>query len=511
MRALLGMFCALTCAWAVQAQTSEVPPEVTRAIAQADRELDRIATLDERTERDARAFALLNDVLTPQLNNLELSDTATAELWKDAAIAVFYSHDVASVPLVSTIAMRTHPQYADDEVLRGVLTELRKINQLYKPDEAAALRAFAEQRWAEAQSGDINAMFDVGVCMEDGTGMMVDVAEAAKWYQRAADAGHVGASKRLGRLCLAGQGVVRSEARAKTLLEYAANQNDAEAMYLLGKLFLEKRQIAGGTTKAVQWLEAAANQNQYQAMFLLAQLHEQGTGFAKDDEAAADLYRTAAEGGNPSAMRALGILYREGRGVPRMDSLANDWRTKSINQQREVKDTEWSEVGFFGVEVPHDRVAFVCNVSNSMSGNKKMPKLRGELITMLDRLHADKMFSICLYNDQPVPLGGSTDWTQATPRNVRRAISQIMAVKPQGTSNPAFAIEHALSLRPAPEAIFFITDVSHSDKVANAIKEANTKTRVPIYTFTLGSNKAQKVMKKIANESGGTYKHVPAG
>ncbi|MGI6496156.1 MAG: tetratricopeptide repeat protein [Kiritimatiellia bacterium] len=48
-----------------------------------------------------------------------------------------------------------------------------------------------------ANLGNAEAQFNLGLCYDEGEGVAVDKAEAAKWYRKAADQGHAGARRAL--------------------------------------------------------------------------------------------------------------------------------------------------------------------------------------------------------------------------------------------------------------------------------------------------------------------------
>ena len=49
--------------------------------------------------------------------------------------------------------------------------------------------------------------YSLGVMLERGEGIEVDKAESAKWYQKAAEAGHIAAQNNLGAAYYLGEGV----------------------------------------------------------------------------------------------------------------------------------------------------------------------------------------------------------------------------------------------------------------------------------------------------------------
>lgn len=50
---------------------------------------------------------------------------------------------------------------------------------------------FNKDLLARANEGDMEAQFDLALCYQTGEGVGKDMGEAAKWYRRAAEQGHM--------------------------------------------------------------------------------------------------------------------------------------------------------------------------------------------------------------------------------------------------------------------------------------------------------------------------------
>jgi TPR repeat protein len=71
--------------------------------------------------------------------------------------------------------------------------------------------------------------YNLGVCFENGgEGLAADPAEAARWYRKASDRGHSGATSALARLYEKGLGVEQNQAEAERLKNKAAEQREKE-------------------------------------------------------------------------------------------------------------------------------------------------------------------------------------------------------------------------------------------------------------------------------------------
>ena len=96
-----------------------------------------------------------------------------------------------------------------------------------------------------AEQGIANAQFRLGVCYEDGMGVVKDEAEAMKWWRKAAEQGFSSAQISLGLYYANGQGVVKNDVEGyKWALLAAANGNETATKNMVifeGSLTPEQR------------------------------------------------------------------------------------------------------------------------------------------------------------------------------------------------------------------------------------------------------------------------------
>jgi localization factor PodJL len=136
---------------------------------------------------------------------------------------------------------------------------------------AAALRTAAAK-------GDPGAAFEIGVRYAEGRGVAPDLAEAAKWYERAARGGIVPASFRLGTLHEKGLGTRKdSEAARRHYLE-AAEKGNAKAMHNLAVLDADGGNVGPNYKSAAQWFRKAAERGVADSQFNLGILYARGIG-----------------------------------------------------------------------------------------------------------------------------------------------------------------------------------------------------------------------------------------
>jgi uncharacterized protein len=80
-----------------------------------------------------------------------------------------------------------------------------------------------------AEQGDPNAQYKLGLVYDVGVGAPQDLAKAALWYQKAADQGHVAAQFNLGLMYASGRGVPQDLVQAHMWLNLAAAGSQATA------------------------------------------------------------------------------------------------------------------------------------------------------------------------------------------------------------------------------------------------------------------------------------------
>ncbi len=89
---------------------------------------------------------------------------------------------------------------------------------------------------AEAEKGNPDAEFSLGVCYDFGNGVPKDMAKAAFWYQKAAEAGVEEAQNNLGSCYESGEGVPKDYHQAYAWYQKAAAQGNQKAKENLANL-----------------------------------------------------------------------------------------------------------------------------------------------------------------------------------------------------------------------------------------------------------------------------------
>ena len=108
-----------------------------------------------------------------------------------------------------------------------------------------------------AKGNDLNALYNMGRCYEEGIGVKPDLSKAMDWYKK------------------------------------AAAQGDFRAMCCLAAQFLSVEALPYEPKKAFQLFEKAANAQIPSAQYNLSVLYRYGEGIEKDEEKA-DFWRVKA-------------------------------------------------------------------------------------------------------------------------------------------------------------------------------------------------------------------------
>ncbi len=173
---------------------------------------------------------------------------------------------------------------------------------------------------------------------------------------------------------------------------------------------------------------------------------------------------------------------------------------------------------FFGVEAKGSRFLYICDVSGSMdwdengvANGKRLRTLKKELTSSIQGLLEHMQFYVIFFSSGAMPINADNNkWIMARDTGKKWAVDKIGNLHAFGGTEPWPAFELAFQMKPAPDAIYFMTDGEFDPTVALRIQAINVGSRkIPIHCITLVEKTGEEVMRKIATDSGGTYAHVP--
>lgn len=211
-----------------------------------------------------------------------------------------------------------------------------------------------------ADKGYVLAMFNLGMCYEQGVGLNPSILEAWSWYKKAADKGYAPAMNSLGAICekkhavaeamtwyrkAADRGLLVAQFNLGTILmnqqkyedamrylQKAAEQGFAAAQCNLGLLYERGLGTVQNYSKAFGWYQKAANLGIAAGQHNLARCFTLGIGVAANPNEAFKWYRKAAEQGFAQAQYSLGKCYQEGFGTLKNEAEAEKWISKARSQ-----------------------------------------------------------------------------------------------------------------------------------------------------------------------------------
>jgi localization factor PodJL len=156
---------------------------------------------------------------------------------------------------------------------------------------------------AAALKGDPTAAYEIGVRFAEGKGVAPNLDEAAKWYDRAAQAGLVPAIFRLGTLYEKGLSVKKDVEMARHYYLQAAERGNAKAMHNLAVLDADGGGTGANYKSASQWFRKAADRGVADSQFNLGILYARGIGVEQNLAESFKWFSLAAAQGDADATR----------------------------------------------------------------------------------------------------------------------------------------------------------------------------------------------------------------
>ena len=156
---------------------------------------------------------------------------------------------------------------------------------------------------AAALKGDPTAAYEIGVRFAEGKGIAANYDEAAKWYDRAAQAGVVPAIFRLGTFYEKGLSVKKDVDIARRYYLLAADRGNAKAMHNLAVLDADGGGKGANYKNASQWFRKAADRGVADSQFNLGILYARGIGIEQNLAESFKWFSLAAAQGDADSAR----------------------------------------------------------------------------------------------------------------------------------------------------------------------------------------------------------------
>jgi localization factor PodJL len=129
-----------------------------------------------------------------------------------------------------------------------------------------------------ALKGDAGAAFEIGSRYAEARGVPANLTEAAKWYDRSAQAGIATGAFRLGAMYEKGMGVKKDIDLARRYYQQAADRGYAKAMHNLAVLDADGGATGANFKSASVWFRKAAERGVVDSQYNLGILYARGIG-----------------------------------------------------------------------------------------------------------------------------------------------------------------------------------------------------------------------------------------
>lgn len=225
----------------------------------------------------------------------------------------------------------------------------------FSVEEAKRLRKAQDDAayfsYCSAFADDPEAQAHLAYCCYHGYGVDQDLAQAADWYAKAAEAGHAQATCALGLCYDNGEGVARDRAEAMRLYELAASHGYELANYYLALCHEEADEAA----QAAALYEPLVQEGYVAAYARMGLLLAEGRGVAQDLARAEELLATCTD--------YAASFYD--------DELAQIWRVLADCRQAlggDAREAEDAALALYDSLADSDRERRVCLLGRQASG-----------------------------------------------------------------------------------------------------------------------------------------------
>ncbi|UXN04929.1 tetratricopeptide repeat protein [Bartonella sp. HY406] len=183
----------------------------------------------------------------------------------------------------------------------------------------------------QAELGDVEAQYKLGMIYLRGEGTRRHDVNAFKWLRLAALNGNKAAIHPLTMIYLRDLRGFQSEEEYE-LFKRLAEKGDAQAQYHFATYCITDADGDNYLNQAIYWYEKAAAQNFAKAQYALGRMYSLDRGIPKDYHKAFVFFNQAAESNHRLAQFELGELYYNGLGIAQDVEKAIFWFKKSAAQ-----------------------------------------------------------------------------------------------------------------------------------------------------------------------------------
>ncbi len=165
---------------------------------------------------------------------------------------------------------------------------------------------------------------------------------------------------------------------------------------------------------------------------------------------------------------------------------------------------EGPKASFYGSGGNAYKICYVIDRSGSLLDT--FDYLRDELKRSIRSLKPQQQFHVIFFTGGRPEEMEARKLVYATPGNKQKAFKYLDGVVPGGQTAPGAALERAFKYH--PELIFLMTDGDFSPDVLDRLRKLNRDKKIKINTLSFVFKPGEELLKQIAKEHGGTYRHV---
>lgn len=249
-------------------------------------------------------------------------------------------------------------------------------------DEHAEIKQLREA----ADAGDAESQFLLAKELSDPGGYLPeDLPLALKYFERAAESGHVKAQHNVGALLLRGVGGPPQPTAAIPWLKRAAEQGSVLSQDTLGMIYERGLGVQADGEAAVVWFQQAAEAGSATSQAYLGRIYLEGlAGVEKDEESARRWIWLAADQNHPWASNARGEMLEGGIGGDANVAEAVEWYRRSAEHGHAAGQANYGRVLWRGVGTEPELVrAYTWLHIASRFGDQEAPDQLEELAEQL--------------------------------------------------------------------------------------------------------------------------------
>lgn len=184
-----------------------------------------------------------------------------------------------------------------------------------------------------AENGSAKGTYYLGVCYDQGAGVVKDHSKALEYYDTAAQLGNAEAQAQVGYAFLIGDSVDVDYSSAYQYFKAAAEQDNGFAYGKIGDMYYYGLGVDENNNTAMDMYKAAANLGDAYSMCQLAYMYGHGIGASEDHNLMYKYYKQAADLDNAAGQCGLGDCYMYGYGVSKSENTGYLWYKKAAEQE----------------------------------------------------------------------------------------------------------------------------------------------------------------------------------